>query len=194
MPRPDLVEGGQVATRRGRHVDQHLGPVEGQQLGHAEVPEVLADAQPDADSQPRRRRPEEIAGGEEAALVEQAVGRQEELALDVANRPVLEQGDCDEQAVIGRLLDERDDRRQPVGGRRRPARAGVDRRAAWRPRRRGPAGDSRSGRARGRRPGRHRRLGPARSGRDGRPRLSSSRPSRGAIWARAIRRGCTGRV
>ena len=49
---------------------------------------------------------------EEAPLVEEAV-RQVELAVDVPDAAVLEQRRGDEQPMVGRLLDERHDRRQP---------------------------------------------------------------------------------
>ena len=137
----DLVRRGQVTARGGRDVDEDLGAVEGQDLRHREVPEVLAHADPDPDPQPRRDRPEQIARGEEPALVEQAVGRQEQLAVDVAELAVLEQGRGDEQAVVGRLLDERDDRGQALGGPGR-ARPGAGRRGASRPRPRGPGAGS----------------------------------------------------
>ena len=65
--------------------------------------------------EPRRHRAQDVARGEEPALVEQAVRRQEQLAVDVPELAVLEQGRRDEQAVVGRLLDERDDGRQPAG-------------------------------------------------------------------------------
>ncbi len=45
--------------------------------------------------------------------------------MDVRQRAVLEQGRRDEQPVIGRLLDERDDRRQPPGRRRQLRQARV---------------------------------------------------------------------
>ena len=111
----DLVRRGEVAARRRRHVDEDLGAVEREDLGHAEVPEVLADADPDPDAQPGRHRPQHVAGREEAPLVEQPVRRQEELAVDVPDLAVLEQRGGDEQPVVGRLLDERDDRRQAAG-------------------------------------------------------------------------------
>ena len=57
-PEPHLVRGGQVASRRRRHVDQDLGAVEGEQLGHRQVPEVLAHGEPDADAEPRRHGPQ----------------------------------------------------------------------------------------------------------------------------------------
>ena len=82
-PEPDLVRGREIAAGRRRDVDQDLGAVEGQELGHGQVPEVLADRDPDADPEPRRRRPQEIARGEEPPLVEQAVRRQEQLPVDV---------------------------------------------------------------------------------------------------------------
>ena len=89
------------------------------------MPEVLAHGEPDPDPKPRRHRPQEVAGGEEAALIEQAVGGQEQLAVDVDDPAVLEQGGGDEQAVVGRLLDERHDRRQPHGLRGERGQGGV---------------------------------------------------------------------
>ena len=109
-------------------------------------------AMPRPDPEPRRRRPQHVARGEEPPLVEQAVGRQEQLAVDVPDLAVLEQRGGDEQPVVGRLLDERDDRRQ-VRASRAASRPGAGRRAASRPRRRGPGAGSRSGRAPGTRPG-----------------------------------------
>ncbi len=111
-PEPDLVRRREVAAGRRRDVDQHLGAVEGKELRNGQVPEVLADREPHPDPQPRRRRPQEIARGEEAALVEQAVGRQEQLPVDVADPAVLEQRRRDEQAMVAGLLDERDHDRQ----------------------------------------------------------------------------------
>ena len=108
---------------------------------------------PTPDPEPRRRRPQEIARGEEPPLVEQAVRRQEQLPVDVPDPAVLEQRGGDEQAVVGRFLDERDDDRQ-VRRSRPPARPGADRRAGSRPPPRGPGAGSRSGRAPGRRRGR----------------------------------------
>ena len=114
-PEPDLVRGGQVASWRRRHVDQDLGAVEGEELGHRQVPEVLADREPDAHPESGRHRTQHVAVGEEPPLVEQAVRRQEDLAVDVADLAVLEQGRGDEQPVVGRLLDERHDRGQVAG-------------------------------------------------------------------------------
>ena len=70
---------------------------------------------PIPDPEPRRHRPEHVAGGEEPALVEQAVRREEQLAVDVPDLAVLEQGGRDEQPVVGGLLDERDDGRDATG-------------------------------------------------------------------------------
>ena len=64
---------------------------------------------PTPDPEPRRDGAQHVAGGEEPALVEQAVGRQEDLAVDVADLAVLEERRGDEQPVVGRFLDERDD-------------------------------------------------------------------------------------
>ena len=109
-PEADLVRARHVAPRRRRDVDQDLGAVEGEQLRRRQVPEVLADREPDAHPEARRHRPQDVARGEEAPLVEQPVGRQEDLAVDVPDLAVLDQGGGDEQPVVGRLLDERDDR------------------------------------------------------------------------------------
>ena len=120
-PEPDLVGGRQVAARGRRDVDEDLGAVEGQELGHREVPEVLADGDPEADPEIGRRRPQHVAGREEPPLVEQPVRRQEQLAMDVTDLAVLEQGRRDEQAVVGRFLHERDDGRQAIGRRQQLA-------------------------------------------------------------------------
>ena len=168
-------------------------PSRASSCGHRQVPEVLADGDarrptPSRDGTARSMSP----GGEEPALVEQPVGRQEELAVDVPDLAVLEQRRGDEQPVVGRFLDERDDRRQPARRARR-ARPAAGRRAASPPRRRGPGADSRSARARGRRRGRRRRRAPRRAARGAGRGSPSSSPSRGAIWASAMRSGCTRR-
>ena len=80
------------------------------------MPEVLADPDPDPDAQPRRHGAQHVAGREEAPFVEEAVRRQEHLAVDVAELSVLEEGGRDEQAVVCRFLDERDDRGQTGRG------------------------------------------------------------------------------
>ena len=67
-------------------------PSSASSCGTGEVPEVLADADPEPGPSTRRHRPEQVPGGEEAALVEQAVGGQEQLAVDVADLAVLERG------------------------------------------------------------------------------------------------------
>src|SRR5205085_11343521 len=76
--------------------------------------------QPEPDAEPRRRRPQEIARGEEPALVEQPVRRQEQLPVDVPDSTVLEERSGDEQPMVAGLLDERHDRRQVLrlGGER----------------------------------------------------------------------------
>ena len=123
-PEADLGGAGEVATRRRRHVDQHLRAVEGEHLRRREVPEVLADREAHADAQARRRRAQLVARREEPPLVEQPVGRQEHLAVDVADLPVLEQRGRDEQPMVAGLLHERHHGRQPVGlgGQRRQPR------------------------------------------------------------------------
>ena len=70
---------------------------------------------PKTDAQARRYRPQHVARPEEAAFVEEAVRRQEQLAVDVPDLAVLEQRRRDEQPVVGRFLDERDDGRQVLG-------------------------------------------------------------------------------
>ena len=82
---PALDQRGHVAAGRGRDVDQDLGAVERQQVGHRQVPEVLADAEPEAHSEARVDGAQLVAGAEEAALVEQAVVGQVRLAVDVAD-------------------------------------------------------------------------------------------------------------
>ena len=122
---PDLVRGRQVATGRRRDVDEDLGAVQREDLRDGEVPEVLADRR----SRGRRPRRDGTARSmsparEEAAFVEEAVGRQEQLAVDVPDLAVLEQRRRDEQPVVGRLLDERDDRGKALGGGARSASRG----------------------------------------------------------------------
>ena len=80
------------------------------------MPEVLADRDPDPDAQAGRHGAQDVAGGEEPTLVEQAVGRQEQLAMDVPDLAVLDERGRDEQPVIGRFLHERHDGRQALGG------------------------------------------------------------------------------
>jgi hypothetical protein len=111
---PDLVGRGEVAARRRRHVDEDLRPVERQHLRDREVPEVFAHRQADPGAQARRHGAEQVAGREEPSLVEQAVRRQEQLAVDVADLAVLDERRGDEQPVVGRFLDEGDDRRDPA--------------------------------------------------------------------------------
>ena len=112
MPRPTSL----VAARSRPGDDDTLtriwAPSSASSWAHGEMPEVLADRQPEPDPEPRRRRPQEIARGEEPPLVEQPVRGKEQLPVDVPDPTVLEQRRRDEQAVIGRLLDERHDRRE----------------------------------------------------------------------------------
>ena len=129
-PQADLVDRGDVAPRRGRHVDEHLRAVERQQLGAGQVPEVLADADAEAHAEPAGHGTQDRPGREEAALVEQAVRGQEDLAVDVADLALLQQRRRDEQAVVVRLLHEGDDRRQVPGRRASSTRRGSSTRIA----------------------------------------------------------------
>ena len=122
VPRPTSFVRRQVAARRRRDVDEQLRAVEGEQLRHAAGARSPRRSRcpmptPRRDGTARSTSP----GGEEAALVEQPVGRQEHLAVDVADLAVLDQRGGDEQPVVGRLLDERHDGREAAG--RRPASA-----------------------------------------------------------------------
>src|SRR6266511_2084354 len=121
----DLVGRRPVTAGRRGDVDQELRPVQGEKVWRRQVPEVLADRQADADPEPRRHRAQHVAGGEESALVEEAICRQEHLAVDVAQAAVLEEGRRNEQTVVGRLLHERDDRRQAPGRRHELGESGV---------------------------------------------------------------------
>src|SRR5438034_3683659 len=112
-PEPDVVARREVPARRRRDVEQDLGAVQGQQLWRLEMPEVLADGDPDAHAEPGRHRPQHVAGGEEPALVEETVGGQEHLAVDVPDLAVLHQCRRDEQAMVARFLHERHGRRDP---------------------------------------------------------------------------------
>ena len=108
-------------------------PSRARSLGHAEVPEVLADGDPDADSSRDGTARSTSPGREEAPLVEQPVGRQVQLPVDVPDLAVLDERGGDEQAVVGRFLDERHDRGQSLGRLRR-VRPAAGRRGASRPR------------------------------------------------------------
>ena len=122
---PVLVDRGEVTARRRRDVDDQLRAVERQQLRRREVPEVLADADAQRHPEAAGRRPQHGPGGEEATLVEETVGGQEDLAVHVPQLAALEQRGGDEEAVVVGLLDEGDHRRQTVGGARQVAQAGV---------------------------------------------------------------------
>ena len=104
----------EVPPRRRRDVDQDLRAVEREELGRREVPEVLADRQAQAHAQLRRNSTDHVARGEEPPLVEHAVGRQVDLAVDVAELAVLQQRRGDEQPVVGGLLHERHHGREPA--------------------------------------------------------------------------------
>ena len=56
---------------------------------------------PDADAEAAGHRPQDGARGEEAPLVEEAVGRQEDLAMEMPQLAVLEQRGGDEEPVVG---------------------------------------------------------------------------------------------
>src|SRR3990172_4530631 len=109
---PELVDRGHVAARRRGDVDEHLGAIESQELRHREMPEVLAHGEADAHAKAARHGPDERAGGEEAPFVEEAVGGQEDLAMNVVHGAVLEQRRGDEETMVGRLLHEGDHRGQ----------------------------------------------------------------------------------
>ena len=82
-------------------------------------------------------------GGEEPALVELAVRRQEHLPVHVPDLAVLHERRRDEQPVVARLLDERHDRRRQRRASPPRARRAAGRRGASRPRRRGRRAGSR---------------------------------------------------
>ena len=90
-------------------------PSSASKLWDREVPEVLAHGEPDPDAELRGHGPQQVAGGEEASLVEQPVGRQEQLAVYVADRAVLDERGRDEQPMVRRLLHEREHRRYAAG-------------------------------------------------------------------------------
>ena len=190
VPRPTSF----VAARSRPGDDETLmriwAPSRASSWRHRQVPEVLADREPDPDPEPRRRRPQDIARGEEPPLVEQAVRRQEQLAVDVADPAVLEQRGRDEQAMVARLLDERDDADRPSVSAASVGQARVvepDRDLG------GEVLEQVAGQAELREDDEAgalvARASPISSW--WRARFSSNRPSRGAIWARAIRSGFT---
>ena len=184
-PEPHLVRRRQVAARGRRDVDEDLRTVEREQLRHREVPEVLADREADPTPSRRRHRPQQVARGEEAALVEQPVGRQEQLAVDVPDLAVLDERGRDGDPVVAPTP--RRTRTPSIGrGSSAASRPGAGRRAASPPRRQGPGAGSPSGRAPGRRRGRAARARLARRSMWW-ARFSSSAPSVGASCASAIR-------
>ena len=83
---------------------------------------------PEAQPEPAVGRPQRAPGREEAPLVEEPVRRQEDLAMDVAHAALLEQRRRDEEPMVLRFLDERDDDAHP----RLAARASSTRRASSR--------------------------------------------------------------
>src|SRR5215218_4855756 len=80
------------------------------------MPEVLADADAEADSEPRINRRDPAARGKETPLIEQPVIGQVRLPIDMAKLGTLEQGSGDVELVIVRFLDEADDHRHLAGG------------------------------------------------------------------------------
>jgi hypothetical protein len=83
-----------------------VSPVESQKLWRLEMPEVLADRDTHANAEARRHRPQHVAGGEEPALIEQAVGREVDLPVNVPDLAVLKECRRDEQPMVAGLLDE----------------------------------------------------------------------------------------
>ena len=115
----------EIPPGRRRDVDEHLSAVEREQLWHRQVPEVLADRQPDAGADPRRHRAEHVARGEEAPLIEQPVRGQVHLPMDVADLAVLDERGRNEEPVVARFLDEGDDRRETPRGAGEPGESRV---------------------------------------------------------------------
>ena len=193
-PEADLVRRREVAARRRRDVDQDLRAVEREQLGDEQVPEVLADREPDADPEPRRHRPEHDrpAAKNRRSSNRPYVGRKSlrwtwRISPSSSRAAAMNSRWSADSSTNETTAD------RPVGRARRASPA-AGRRGASRPRRRGPGAGSRSARARGRRRGRRRSPAPRASSSWWRARFASRSPSRGAIWARAMRSGCTRRV
>ena len=78
------------------------------------MPEVLADAQAQAHAQARVDGTQLRARAKEAALVEQSVVGQVRLAVDVADRALLEQCRRDVELLVVGALDEAHDRRNAI--------------------------------------------------------------------------------
>ena len=76
------------------------------------MPEVFADEHPHP-AERRGKRLDAVAGGEEASLVEHAVGRQVDFAMDVAHPPAGEEQGAVVKAMTRRFLDQSDDHRDP---------------------------------------------------------------------------------
>ena len=111
------------------------------------MPEILADQHAHPAKSPRLAGRDAIAGGKIALLLEHAVGRQIDLAMDVHDAAGLGQQGGVVIEMPRRFLDKAEDQRPPAR-RRRPARQFRRHRAAGP--RRGPCrgGNSRSARAR----------------------------------------------
>ena len=75
-------QGPKPPRRRRRHAQHGLGAVQGQHGGGQAVPQVLAHEQAHP-PEPRVERPQVATGLHEPPLVEETVGGQEELAVDV---------------------------------------------------------------------------------------------------------------
>ena len=103
------------APGTGRSHQQYLGTREGEPLRQMRVPQILAD------DQPRRRlhpchQVDAAAGTHEPPLLEDSVGRQVELAMDMIDpAAVKHQAAVEEHAAIA-LLDQSDDDAHLAGG------------------------------------------------------------------------------
>ena len=105
----------EAAPRRGGGENQQVGAVQPEQVGRRGVPEILAngDAHP---SETGIESANGIAPGEESPLVEQPVGRQVNLVVDVQHLPASEVSRGDEKAVAAVLIHEADHQVEAAAG------------------------------------------------------------------------------
>ncbi len=111
----DLGSVPDPAARGGRRADDQLDAVAGEQVRGARVPEVLADEHARSPGAARSggaerglESSEPVAGGEIAGLVEEAVGGQVHLAMDVDDGTPGEVEGCVVEAVVVALQDATD--------------------------------------------------------------------------------------
>src|SRR5690606_27806147 len=90
----NLLFGRHAAARRATGQQQNVGAVEPEDVGRAEMPEILADENAHA-AETGVERPHLLAPGEFAPLVKHTIGRQVDFAVDVQYLAPREVGGAD---------------------------------------------------------------------------------------------------